>query len=59
MQRGCDPADDDEDLLDVLLRLQEEDSLTSPLTTEIISTFLFVSIFFPLSTLDLNDNGTS
>jgi cytochrome P450 len=34
-------TDDDEDLLDVLLRLQEEDSLTSPLTTEIISTFLF------------------
>ena len=32
---------DDEDLLDVLLRLQEEDSLAYPLTTENITTVLF------------------
>ncbi|KAM3279197.1 hypothetical protein ACQJBY_046489 [Aegilops geniculata] len=32
---------DDEDLLDVLLRLQEEDSLTFPLTAEIIGVAIF------------------
>uniref|UniRef100_A0A8R7QKL6 Uncharacterized protein n=2 Tax=Triticum urartu TaxID=4572 RepID=A0A8R7QKL6_TRIUA len=32
---------DDEDLLDVLLRLQEEDSLTFPLTAEIIGVVIF------------------
>uniref|UniRef100_A0A453A7F0 Cytochrome P450 n=1 Tax=Aegilops tauschii subsp. strangulata TaxID=200361 RepID=A0A453A7F0_AEGTS len=35
----------DEDLLDVLLRLQQEDSLTFPLTTEIIGVVIFVSTF--------------
>ena len=35
----------DEDLLDVLLRLQNDDSLAFPLTTESICAVLFVSIF--------------
>ena len=39
---------DDEDLLDVLLRLQEEDSLSFPLTTEIISVVIFVSTIYTL-----------
>jgi cytochrome P450 len=38
---------DDEDLLDMLLKLQEEDSLASPLTTENITTVLFVSFHSP------------
>lgn len=40
---------DDEDLLEVLLRLQAEDSLEFPLTTEIIGAVMFVSIFYFLS----------
>ncbi|KAI4986750.1 hypothetical protein ZWY2020_019380 [Hordeum vulgare] len=36
---------DDEVLVDVLLRLQQEDLLDFPLTTEIISAVLFVSVF--------------
>jgi hypothetical protein len=43
----CSRADD-EDLLDVLLRLQEEDAFAFPLTTESIGAVLFVSIFFLL-----------
>ncbi|KAI4969012.1 hypothetical protein ZWY2020_046342 [Hordeum vulgare] len=43
---------EDEDLLDVLLRLQHEDSLAFPLTTEMIATVLFVGIFF--HSVDLN-----
>ncbi|KAI4969910.1 hypothetical protein ZWY2020_000824 [Hordeum vulgare] len=39
--RPC--GDDDEDLLDVLLRLQLEDSLEFPLTKEIMGAVLFVS----------------
>ena len=35
----------DEDLLDVLLRLQEDYSLTFPLTSEIIGVVIFVSTF--------------
>ncbi|XP_048566528.1 desmethyl-deoxy-podophyllotoxin synthase-like isoform X2 [Triticum urartu] len=35
---------DDEDLLDVLLRLQKDDSLEFPLTTETVCAVLFVSI---------------
>uniref|UniRef100_A0A453E8H0 Uncharacterized protein n=1 Tax=Aegilops tauschii subsp. strangulata TaxID=200361 RepID=A0A453E8H0_AEGTS len=37
---------EDEGLLDALLRMQEEDSLASPLTTDAIGTVLFVSILF-------------
>ncbi|KAF7012877.1 hypothetical protein CFC21_027025 [Triticum aestivum] len=37
---GVGPDDDKEDLLDVLLRLQKDDSLEFPLTTESISTVL-------------------
>jgi hypothetical protein len=36
---------DDEDLVDVLLRLQKEDSLELPITRETICAVLFVSIF--------------
>ncbi|KAK1613080.1 hypothetical protein QYE76_036753 [Lolium multiflorum] len=36
---GC--SNEDEDLLDVLLKLQQEDSLNFPLTTEIIGAVLF------------------
>jgi cytochrome P450 len=38
----------DEGLLDVMLTLQEEDSLESPLTTEMITTVLLVSISIPI-----------
>ena len=52
----------DEDLLDVLLRLQKDDSLAFPLTTESICAVLFVSIFnkrnFFLLLADAN-NGTN
>ncbi|XP_047071706.1 desmethyl-deoxy-podophyllotoxin synthase-like [Lolium rigidum] len=41
--RGGDCCTDEEDLLGVLLRLQREDSLEFPLTTEIIGAVLFVS----------------
>jgi cytochrome P450 len=43
---GCD-----EDLLDVLLRLQQEDSLEFPLTTEAIGAVLFVSPSFSYLTI--------
>jgi cytochrome P450 len=43
--RGGDCCTDEEDLLGVLLRLQREDSLEFPLTTEIIGAVLFVSTF--------------
>lgn len=42
---GNDGSSNNDDMLDVLLRLLEEDSLAYPLTTEIIVTILFVSIF--------------
>ncbi|XBI87186.1 hypothetical protein VPH35_025316 [Triticum aestivum] len=52
----------DEDLPDVLLRLQKDDSLAFPLTTESICAVLFVSIFnkrnFFLLLADAN-NGTN
>jgi len=41
---ACSP--EQEDLLGMLLRLQEEDSLTFPLTSEIISAVMFVSIIY-------------
>ena len=46
---ACRP--DQEDLLGVLLRLQEEDSLAFPLTSEIIGTVMFVSIIYLFSNL--------
>ena len=59
---GVGPDDDKEDLLDVLLRLQKDDSLEFPLTTESICAVLFVSIFnkrnFFLLLADAN-NGTN
>uniref|UniRef100_A0ACD5UVW6 Uncharacterized protein n=1 Tax=Avena sativa TaxID=4498 RepID=A0ACD5UVW6_AVESA len=48
---------DDEDLLDVLLRLQQEDSLEFPLTTETIGAVLFVSIFSLLVVLKILGNN--
>jgi hypothetical protein len=44
--RSLSEAICDQGLLDVLLTLQEEDSLESPLTTEKITAVLFVSTFF-------------
>ena len=43
-QDGASSTDDD-DLLDVLLRLQEKDAFTFPMTTESIGAVLFVSNF--------------
>ena len=40
---GAGAARDDEDLLDVLLRLHNEDALSFPITPEIISAVIFVS----------------
>ena len=40
---GVGAKDEDDDLLGVLLRLQEEDSLTSPLTAEVIGALVIVS----------------
>jgi cytochrome P450 len=50
---------DDEDLLDVLLRLQEEASLGFPLTIETIGAVLFVSIFFLYSVYMQTDRCVS
>jgi len=46
---ACSP--EQEDLLGMLLRLQEEDSLAFPLTSEIIGTVMFVSIIYLFSNL--------
>jgi cytochrome P450 len=46
--RACSGDSCDEGLLDVLLTLQEEDSLEYPLTTEMITTVLLVSIFISI-----------
>jgi cytochrome P450 len=47
--RAASGGTGDECLLDVMLTLQEDDSLESPLTTEMIATVLFVSIFFSIA----------
>lgn len=42
--RAAASTDDDDNFLDVLLRLQQEDSLEIPLTTDAIGAVLSVSI---------------
>jgi cytochrome P450 len=55
VERKAVRADSDEGLLDVLLTLQEEDSLEYPLTTEMITTVLLVSIFLRIMCLVRTD----